>query len=42
MASVQIVGKTDIAAVCTSGYNATFENIEVISGSIVGLAIFMA
>lgn len=38
MASVQIVGKTDIAAVCTSGYNATFENIEVISGSIAGLS----
>lgn len=36
MASVQIVGKTDIAAVCASGYNATFENIEVISGSIAG------
>ena len=38
MASVQIVGKTDIAAVCTSGYNATFENIEVISGSIAGFS----
>lgn len=38
MASVQIVGKTDIAAVCTSGFNATFENIEVISGSIAGLS----
>lgn len=38
MASVQIVGKTDIAAVCASGYNATFENIEVISGSITGFS----
>ena len=38
MASVQIVGKTDIAAVCASGYNATFENIEVISGSIAGFS----
>ena len=38
MANVQIVGKTDIAAVCTSGFNATFENIEVISGSIAGLS----
>lgn len=38
MASVQIVGKTDIAAVCTSGFNATFENIEVISGSIAGFS----
>lgn len=38
MASVQIVGKTDIAAVCTSGYNATFEKIEVISGSIAGFS----
>ena len=38
MASVQIVGKTDIAAVCTSGYNATFENIEIISGSIAGFS----
>lgn len=38
MASVQIVGKTDIAAVCTSGYNATFENIEVISVSIAGFS----
>lgn len=38
MANVQIVGKTDIAAVCTSGYNATFENIEVISGSIAGFS----
>lgn len=38
MASVQIVGKADIAAVCASGYNATFENIEVISGSITGFS----
>lgn len=38
MASVQIVGKTDIAAVCASGYNATFKNIEVISGSIAGFS----
>ena len=38
MANVQIVGKTDIAAVCTSGFNATFENIEVISGSIAGFS----
>lgn len=38
MASVQIVGKTDIAAVCASGHNATFENIEVISGSIAGFS----
>lgn len=38
MDNVQIVGKTDIAAVCTSGFNATFENIEVISGSIAGFS----
>ena len=38
MTSVQIVGKTDIAAVCASGYYATFENIEVISGSIAGFS----
>lgn len=38
MSSVQIVGKTDIAAVCASGFNATFENIEIISGSIAGFS----
>lgn len=36
MASVQIVGESYIAAVCGSGSGVTFENIEVISGSIAG------
>lgn len=36
MTNVQMVGDTHIAAVCASGINATFENIEVISGSIAG------
>ncbi len=36
MDNVQIVGSQNIAAVCASGTNVTFENIEVISGSITG------
>ena len=36
MASVQIVGESYIAAVSGSGSGVTFENIEVISGSIAG------
>ena len=36
MDNVQIVGSQNIAAVCASGKNVTFENIEVISGSITG------
>lgn len=36
MDNVQIVGSQNIAAVCSSGRNVTFENIEVISGSITG------
>ena len=36
MRNVQIVGKEYCAAVCGSGLRATFENIEVISGSIAG------
>ena len=36
MASVQIVGESYIAAVSGSGSDVTFENIEVISGSIAG------
>ena len=37
MDNVQIVGKEDCAAVCGSGFLVTFENIEIISGSISGL-----
>jgi len=36
MRNVQIVGKEYCAAVCGCGIGVTFENIEVISGSIVG------
>lgn len=36
MDNVQIVGDQNIAAVCGFGKNVTFENIEVISGSITG------
>lgn len=36
MDNVQIVGDQNIAAVCGFGKNVTFENIEVISGSIAG------
>lgn len=36
MASVQIVGESYVAAVSGSGSGVTFENIEVISGSIAG------
>ena len=36
MRNVQIVGKEYCAAVCGCGIGGTFENIEVISGSIVG------
>lgn len=39
MASVQIVGESYIAAVSGSGSGVTFENIEVISGSIAGTRI---
>lgn len=39
MASVQIVGESYIAAVSGSGSGVTFENIEVISGSIAGTSI---
>lgn len=36
MDNVQIVGDQNIAAVCGFGKNVTFENIEIISGSITG------
>ena len=42
MRNVQIVGKEYCAAVCGCGIGVTFENIEVISGSIVGSILFMA
>ena len=36
MVNVQIVGKENCAAVCGGGFMVTFENIEIISGSITG------